>query len=367
MPRTDSSGTDREWSLREYSPSDREEVFQLRTDVYGEAFPEDDWVWKFERSPLGPARIYLAESQGRIVGLRIYPFREVKILNDVWRSVLTVDGMVHPDFRRLGIWSGLMREGIRRLRAEGIHLALSFPGIHRHTYAAFLKLGFLDVGPIPLLAKPLRLGGLLSRVVRSRRLQSSADRVSRFLPGTRQRRPPPQAGDLAIERIDGFDDQFDRLWEEESRQRTFSLVRDQKYLNYRYRDRPGEKYALFAAYRKKELTGYVVVRRALQMFDLSIGLIMELSTKGDTADAGSLVSEAIRYLYEDQVDAVGCLMVKHSPYYGVLRRAGFLPVPSRFNSRDYHPVVEADPSKFSKVVMAERSNWHFTWGDFDVG
>ena len=352
--------------MREYSPSDREEVFQLRTDVYGEAFPEDDWVWKFERTPLGPARIFLAESQGRIVGLRIFPFREVKVLNEVWRSVLTVDGMVHPDFRRLGIWSGLMREGIQQLRDEGIHLALSFPGIHRHTYAAFLKLGWVDVGPIPLLAKPLRLSGLVSRYFRSRRLSSAVDRASRLLPGIRQRKPPPRTGGLTIERIYGFDDRFDRLWEEESQQRTFSLVRDQKYLNYRYRDRPGDKYVLFAAYRREELEGYVVVRRALEMFDLSIGLIMDVSTKGEIADADVLVSEAVRYLEGDGVDAVGCLMMKHSPYYGVLRRAGFLPVPSRFNPRDYHPVVDADSSRFSTAVIAERGNWHFTWGDFDV-
>ena len=77
--------------------------------------------------------------------------------------------------------------------------------------------------------------------------------------------------------------------------------------------------------------------------------------------------EAVSYLDEQEVDAVGCLMMRHSPYYGVLRRAGFLPVPSRFNPRDYHPVVDADPSKLSRAVVAKRDNWLFTWGDFDVG
>jgi predicted N-acetyltransferase YhbS len=363
----DSSGADRDWRLKQYSPSDREGVFQLRTAVYGEAFPEADWVWKFESSPLQPARIYLAESEGMIVGLRIFTYREVKVLNDVRLSVLAVDGMVHPDFRRRGIWSALVREGLRRLRAEGIHLALCFVGPHRHTYAGFCKLGWSDVGSIPLLAKPLRLGGFLSRYVRSQRVQSSANRFSRFLAGTHRSKRSPKVSGLSIEGIQSFDGRFDRLWEEVSRQAMVSLVRDQKYLNYRYRDRPGETYAQFAACRGEDLEGYIVVRRSLQMFDLSIGLIMDMGTTGGTDVALSLVNEAVRYLDEQEVDAIGCLMMKHSPYYGVLRRAGFLPVPARFNPRDYHPVVEADPSRFPSAVMRDRSNWYFTWGDFDVG
>ena len=56
-----------------------------------------------------------------------------------------------------------------------------------------------------------------------------------------------------------------------------------------------------------------------------------------------------------EVDAIGCLMMKHSPYFGVLRRAGLLPrYLSRFNPRDYHPVVEEDPSRFSSAVMRDR-------------
>jgi len=363
----DSASADRDWRMKQYSPGDREGVHQLRTVVYGETFSEDDWVWKFERSHLRPARIYLAESEGMIVGLRIFTYREVKVLDEVWPSIVTVDGMVHPDFQRRGIWSSLMREGIERLRAEGIDIALSFPGTHRHTYAGFLKLGWSDVGPVPMLVKPLRLGGFLSRYVRSQRVQTSANRFSRFLAGTHRSRRSSKIGGLTIERIQSFDGRFDWLWEQVSPQAKASLVRDQKYLNYRYSDRPGEIYAQFAACRGKDLEGYIVVRRSLEMFGLSIGLIMDMGTTGGADVARSLVDEAVRYLDGQEVDAIGCLMVKHSPNYGVLRRAGFFPVPSRFNPRDYHPVVKADPSKFSSSVTMDRTGWYFTWGDFDVG
>ena len=215
--------------------------------------------------------------------------------------------------------------------------------------------------------KPLRLGGLLSRYVRSQRLQSSVDRFSRLLAGTNRGKRSPRVGGLSLEKIESFDDRFDRLWEEVSPQSTLSLVRNQKYLNYRYRDRPGEKYAQFAAYRGRDLEGYIVVRRSLQMFDLPIGLIMDMGATGDTDVAPSLVDAAVRYLDEQKVAAIGCLMMRHSPNYAVLRRAGFFPVPNRFNPRDYHPVVEADPAKFSNAVMGDGRNWHFTWGDFDVG
>jgi hypothetical protein len=103
------------------------------------------------------------------------------------------------------------------------------------------------------------------------------------------------------------------------------------------------------------------------MFGLSIGLIMEIEPMGDADVAASLLGEAISSMDEEEVDGVGCLMMEHSPCYGMLRRAGFFPVPARFNPRDYHPVVEADLSRFSGTEMADRGRWYFTWGDFDVG
>jgi GNAT superfamily N-acetyltransferase len=353
--------------MKQYSPDDKEGVSQLRSVVYGGPFEEDEWVWRYESSPLRPARIYLAESEGMIVGLRIFPFREVKVGNDVWMSVMAVGGMVHPDFQRRGIWSSLMREGLSRLRSEGIHLALSFPGTLRHSYAGFCKMGWSDLGSIPFLAKPLRLDGFLSKYVRSEWVKSSANRISRSFARTRAGRRSPRASGLSIERLESFDERFDLFWNQVSREQTALMVRDQKYLNYRYFDCPGDRYALFAAFRGEQLAGYIVVRRALPMLDLSIGLIMEIEPMGDADVAASLLDEAISSLDEEEVDGIGCLMMEHSPCYGMLRRAGFFRVPDRFNPREYHLVVEADPAKFSKAAMAQRGRWYLTWGDFDVG
>jgi GNAT superfamily N-acetyltransferase len=350
----------------DYSPSDREEVFQLRTAVYGESFPEDDWAWKLGSSPLAPARVYLAKRGRATIGLRAFLFREVKVMNEVHSAVLAVDGMVHPDFRRRGIWSALMREGLRRLRSEGIHLAFCIVGAHRHSYPGFCKLGFADVGSIPLLVRPLRLDGFLSKYSRSERLGSSARSVSRLLARGLRRNPAPEPSGVSVERIHAFDDRFDLLWQHASRQHGVALVRDQKYLNHRYRDRPGEKYVSFAACRGDHLEGYIVLRRKLPMFGLSLGLIMDVMTTAGTDIATHLVLEASRYLAGQEIDAIGCLTAKRSPHYRVLRRAGFLPVPSRFNRRSYHLVVESDPSRVPGIVATDLDDWHLTWGDSDI-
>ena len=63
---TDSSGTDRDWRMKQYSPSDREGVFQLRTVVYGESFPEDDWVWKFGNGSFWSGLWFIRRLQTRI-------------------------------------------------------------------------------------------------------------------------------------------------------------------------------------------------------------------------------------------------------------------------------------------------------------
>ena len=103
-----------------------------------------------------------------IVGLRIFTYREVKVLDDTCLSVVTVDG--DGSSRTSSDAESGPRSCARASAGCAPKVSTSpsrFRERIRHTYAGFLKLGWADVGPVPMLVKPLRLGGFLSRYVRN--------------------------------------------------------------------------------------------------------------------------------------------------------------------------------------------------------
>ena len=61
-------------------------------------------------------------------------------------------------------------------------------------------------------------------------------------------------------RSDSFDDRADRLWERARRPSFAMLIRDHRYLNWRYCQRPDATYILYGVERASELEGFLVAR-----------------------------------------------------------------------------------------------------------
>ncbi len=355
----------RDWSIREYSTRDKQGVFELRKAVYGESFDEQEWEWKFENGPVDPARIYVADSDGMIVGLRVFLLSRLQIMNESWTCGVAVDGMVHPDFRRHGIWSSLVREGLNKISKQGVNIACSFPGTDRYTYLGFRKLQWSDVCSMPLLAKPLRVDNIVKKYIKMPLLQKLAKLLVKIIVSICLRQRLRKTSDILIERIRSFDDRFDELWQRASRELNIAVVRDSKCLNWRYADKPGPEYTIFSAERGGNLAGYMVLTSSTNMFDLALGLIVDILTiEEDVTD--SLISQAVEYFESQKVDAIGCLMLKHSPYYRALKKAGFVLVPRTFSPREFHFVLHVDSSNIPETVVNKPDNWFLTWGDFDI-
>jgi hypothetical protein len=65
---------------------------------------------------------------------------------------------------------------------------------------------------------------------------------------------------FTIERLDRFDDRADALWERARRSGAAMVKRDQRYLNWRYCQRPDATYILYGAVRDSKLEGFLVAR-----------------------------------------------------------------------------------------------------------
>lgn len=115
------------------------------------------WRWKHIDNPFGPSIVLVAESGGRIAGVRAFMRWDlITPRGDTLRCVRAVDTATHPDFHRQGIFRTLTEAAVDNAVSAGIHLIFNTP--NPRSGAGYLKMGWSEVGPIRVMVRPgLRL------------------------------------------------------------------------------------------------------------------------------------------------------------------------------------------------------------------
>jgi GNAT superfamily N-acetyltransferase len=159
-------------TTRAYRARDEAEVLELLSTSLGPGpvgrrAPEF-FRWKHLENPFGPSFLLLAESAGRIVGLRAFMRWRFRVGDRSVRAVRAVDTATHPDHRGKGIFSQLTEQALHELRG-GTELVFNTP--NGKSMPGYLKMGWRTVGIFPAairIRRPLPVlrdaRGLRSRV-----------------------------------------------------------------------------------------------------------------------------------------------------------------------------------------------------------
>ncbi len=209
-------------SIRPFSDEDVDAVLDVLRAALGEPpglerTPEL-FSWKHLDNPFGRSIMLIAEADGRIAGFRAFMRWELDTPGGRrLRCVRAVDTATHPDFQRRGIFSKLTMAGVDLATEDGIDLIFNTP--NHKSGAGYLKMGWSEVGPIGVMARP------------SPRLLSRHDE------------PWPQspAGDVASLIEQGrLDSDPDHRWQ------GVRTVRSREYLRWRFTSHPTARYAATA-------------------------------------------------------------------------------------------------------------------------
>ena len=343
----------------------------------------EDWSWEYKSNPFGHL-IGVADYDGQVVGhMGLVPIC-MKLGDMTTKGSQAVDLIVHPNFRGQGIFLAIGKMLADTAGREGIPFSYAFPS-RAASHAGFLKFGWFDVCHISQLVKPINIDNMVDyldkyRIIkflnRHRTLRkvvrfflqvgfavtSSFNRISNRTDEVKKTMRTG-LGDMKIRAIESFDDRFDDFWKEVSRHHSIIVVRNKKYLNWRYFEKPNTKYTVLVAERNGKISGYVVLRSKKEK-QLRLGYIVDILVSSDNKGViQSLFLEAIEKFRKENVDAILCWMLEKSTgariYHKILKYNGFihqisLPLIARVNS-----------SQFSKEFAEDPNRWFVTIGDSD--
>jgi GNAT superfamily N-acetyltransferase len=358
----ESSVIKKQWDIREYLDGDEEQILELRGATTGDSKDPQWWNWIYRNGPDGPSIFFLAVDNEKIIGINPNLPLRIKIEERVCKSALSFDVMTHPDYQRQGVLTELAKLMTPYKIKSGFNLDHGTSTIQR--FPVYRKLEsshgytYFVICQPRLLTKVIDWGNILKTRFRIPSIISKIcgyvlDRITGRISHT-------QDSDTEIVQISSFDKSFDKFWLRASELKKIMIVRDMKYLNWRYCEKPGNEYNIFAAKRHKEIVGFIVVK--LERNAMTRGFIVDLLTLPDEDTvATELITRAAEYLQEKGAASILCLMLQDTPYYRILRKKGFIDRKSGIQLN-----VRLFDQNLSKDLIADYTNWYFTWGDTDT-
>jgi len=352
------------WLVRDYQEGDEEQIFELVKAVQGEGVPEKErwlkgWVWMFVDNPDNTSIIWLAERDGKIVGQYPAIIETLKVEDKIIKGAQLIDTMTHPQYRRQGICSTLGKKALNKMEKGGVQFVYCFPT--QEVYPLHIKSGWLDVCTFQVMVKPLNLKNILRKYfVRNKLLLNIFTAGGNLIIKTFfMSKKVPEERMSKIREITSFDDRINGFWNKISRNYNIIRIRDKKYLNWRYVDVPNTNYAIYIAEEEDEICGYIVLG-CRDENSLTWGYIYDIIAPTGKEDIiQCLITKAVEYFREANVDAITTKMVASEVYRKSFLRNGFIP---RFRFKGRFIAYNAS-KELSDEFLKNPKNWFIQLGD----
>ena len=330
------------FDVEPYTPERRAGFFELMHGVGRSHIDDAEFEWWFGRNPVGRRLISLGVDDGRVVGVAAMSFFRMLLDGEERAVAIPVHVATEAPYRRQGIFSELELANEREAAADGSPITITFPNAASHRIFVG-RLGWVDLPGRRVWARPLRAAGV------ARYLARRPSPVGGLVPPSSG---PRTYGDVRVEPLDRFPPETDDVWRAAAPAYGNHVVRDSRFLNWRYADTP-RSYRRFGAYRDGRLRAVAIVGHTVKQ-GVSSGFLADLVSVPEAHDERvALLRRSASEVHADALIALPPRTQQRS-----FLRAGFLPTNRkiRFVGKVLRP---------EGCLALDPRAWHFTLGDFD--
>jgi GNAT superfamily N-acetyltransferase len=354
---------------RWYQPEDKAGILSLNARESGvrELAQSDYFDWLCEGNPAGPAILSVTTepADGQVVGFIWYIPVRWQYFGESVPAFLGANALVHPDYRRRGIYSRMQQMAVAECIQRGARLLYAFG---RPASINGVKAMGFEAVDMPLLARPFDI----DRLSQARGFDGAIAvglRAGWQFAGSTLFRPRTVRSTAAVQRETGFDESFDHFWGRVADKYSSLAVRDRAFLSWRFGAVPHRQYEVWTTRMGSELLGYAVLR-CDEILGVQSGLIMDLlvepTQRGEKAGLSLLAAVTERFREQGMWMATA-LMLGHTQEYRLLRQAGYVPVQRWLASRSYSLAVgKCSTDSLSPFQVTEIRSWFVTLTNHDA-
>ncbi len=322
--------------------------------------------WYLDANPYnyeGANMMYVMKDGEKVIAADgLFPF-DLSIDGAVYRSAHSVLSMTHPDYKRQGIFRKMTEHSLERAREAGIDLVLGLA--NKNSYGAYEKFGWQTLFEKSVFIRPIHVYGRLRRKLRvtlaagiGAALFHSYDAARKYFLDRRGRgyatvlfdRVPEESGECFGKCVGSYKN---------------LIVRDFKYLDYRYNQRPDKKYKTIALVKDDMIVGFSVLRECPVGGHTMVSVAEFFCDPAEEAAINALISGVVEFAYGCGAEyAVVCVGGEERLCYA-LQRAGFSKnkKPLLNNMMISCAVSDVAKERLAGKILSGDSRWYITQGD----
>jgi GNAT superfamily N-acetyltransferase len=324
-------------------------------DRFPAGTPQDFYRWKYFGNPLGDAIVAIATAGDSVVSVVAASPKRLWLSGTVVAAYELGDFLTADSHRGQGLFSRLIELTCHEAGTRGARLVYVRPNDVAFPILAG-KLSFIEARRMDArrYVVPSYALSIKTRIAPAFFRATGMDGFLRDYCTPRFR-----ADCLSVVATERFGEDTDELWSKAAEGYAFAVVRDSRYLNWRFADCP-TPYKMWRAVRSGNTVGFLVISNDREN---TLGKIIDLFTeKNDTEAARALLATGMGNMLESGIREVSTWTLQgdaESAAHTLLRRA----LPFR-RKRHLHLAFRALAGKEVSLPLTSK-NWHFTVGDSD--
>ncbi|AGN02483.1 hypothetical protein L593_12720 [Salinarchaeum sp. Harcht-Bsk1] len=383
MSQTSPEGQAAEYSIRPYESGDADRFLSLYETVWGTTKSRAWFDWRFAANPRSDGiEMIVAEADGQLVGAEpLLPYR-LRAGDEVLDAYQPVDWIVHPEYRRQGIFSAMTESLLSSVGADA-DLLFNFPneqllpGIQKFDWQAIAtatcRYRVQDPAAVAMReATGSRSTPSLFATAASPIVRGGLRMCDRFAPAH---------ADVSISRVRGVPVETVSERYDASVPPKLHVPRDRAYLEWRFANPRWETTTYVARRDGGVVTTAVVASESVDGSQLV--RVLDVQPMTEAVGDAEAFEAIVRAVVTDNPDA-SVLKAPTGLFPGVLRRSGFLrddsfPL-SRFSAATYHAVRPLDDAfepaaastddgaghRGDALDLTDPDDWLLALGDHDV-
>ncbi|HEX8773369.1 MAG TPA: GNAT family N-acetyltransferase [Pyrinomonadaceae bacterium] len=318
--------------IKQFELQEREALLSYLSEAYAEDPRKSDpayWQWHYLENPhtnVDDVPLWLVKDGERIVGQTATLPVELQLGGETRRAIWILDFIVNAEYRGKGL-------GKRLVAAARDACPTMFAlGFNEQSERVLRSLKWVMMGRISRYHRLLFPGEALGELSGLGPVRGALNLG--YAPFRPRARVSPAR--VALREVTSFDDSFDALWQEASRQWPCAVVRRASFLEWQFMRQPGKRFDVLGLYEQDALLGYVVLffRKAERAggsppkaaisdicyrLDASTDVVEELLQGALRLAlerrAGSLVIDVLDPHVESRVRRMGFWQIKNSPQF----------------------------------------------------
>ncbi|WP_456377111.1 GNAT family N-acetyltransferase [Lutibacter sp.] len=326
-------------------------------DINGSPKKTENIKWQFLKNPKQKSIVDIAfdEEKDRVEGIYAVFCLDFKVGDKTIIGAQSVDTITDVNYRGQGLFIKLASDVYQKASERGFGFVYGFPN-GNSIYGFKRKLSWEVLDPMPFLIKPLKSKYFTNKI-----------KLFNFLPNINLSFTKYNSkSNFVIEEDDNFPEEVNLIWAKFSKDIKVAIVRDKRYLEWRYNQKPNEDYKIAHCYNSdKTYLGYVVFV-VKEKHGGKIGYIMELIYNLENPKAGNqLMKYAIDKIKKQDADCILSWCLEHSPNHKIFKKQIFLKMPEKLRPIELHFGALTFKENLANILY-KRKNWYISYSDSDT-